>query len=101
MLVQIKRSNKLHSIKALISCQDAVSTCLAVSRCFLYELYGTSSVDNASDTNDVSGGNGWHLNFHEIKFVIVDTWKKIAITLKKDVFKLVLLLKLMCVVYGM
>ena len=92
VLACTKRSNRLDSTafcwcagKALISCQDAVSTCPAVSCCFLCELQlictvlcGTSlaEADNAGETKGVTDGNSCCPNCDEVEVVIVDTGKE-------------------------
>ena len=90
VLACTKRSNKLDSTafcwctgKALISCQDAVSTCSAVSCCFLCEsqfirtvLCGTSAEDDAGESKGVLDGNGCYPNCDEVEFVTVDTGKE-------------------------
>ena len=91
VLACTKRSNILDSTafcwcagKALISCQDAVSTCSAVSCCcFLCEsqfirtvLCGTSTEDDAGESKGILDGNGCCPNCDEVEFVTVDTGKE-------------------------
>ena len=90
VLACTKRSNKLESTafcwcagKALISCQDAVSTCSTVSCCFLCEsqfirtvLCGTSTEVDVGESKDVLNSNGCCLNCDEVEFVTADTGKE-------------------------
>lgn len=92
VLACTKRSNRLDSTafcccagKTLISCQDTVSTCLAVSCWFLCELQlicivlcGTFSAeaDNAGETKGVTDGNSCCPSCDEVEVVIADTGKE-------------------------